>query len=181
MALLPNTTNITLNVLNTIFNDIADRHNMIHDYGFGDNWEIAATTVQYYPLFWVQVLPSTIYNSYIQYNFRFIVGDLVHKDESNELEVQSDTLQILWDIIAMIRQDYRTSYYYSVYPDINNNVIATPFTEAWDDELSGWYTDISIRVPRNFGSCDIANQTQYVIDFNGDYLVDSNGDFIVYP
>jgi len=152
---LPNTSNVTLNVLNEIFQNIADRHAMINDYGFGDSWELGALTIEYYPLFWVTVLPSQMTSNTIVYNFRFIVGDLVHKDESNELEVQSDTIQILWDILNMMRQDYG-QYEFDISPNFSQyNITATPFTEAWDDEISGWYTDIQIVVPRTLGSCDI--------------------------
>lgn len=149
------TNNITLKVLNSIFEDIATNHALINAYGLGDPWEITAETVQYYPLFWVEVLPGTFGSNLITYNFRLMVCDLVHKDESNELDVQSDTIQVLWDIVKLLKDNYEDFFF-----DLSTSNTATPFTEEFDDEVTGWYLDISITVPRIFGSCDVPTKPQ---------------------
>ena len=78
--------------------------------------------------------------------------NLVSKDEGNENDVLSDTLQVIGDFISQFKHstsfgdtehDYR----------MNENVNCTPFTERFDNEVSGWSADISITVSFNASAC----------------------------
>ena len=78
--------------------------------------------------------------------------DLVSKDESNEEDVLSDTLQVIGDFISQFKHS-------TLYGDMENdyrfseNVNCTPFTERFDNEVSGWVADINITVSFNASAC----------------------------
>jgi hypothetical protein len=89
----------------------------------------------------------------IQYDFKLFVMDLVSKDEGNENDVLSDTLQIIGDFISRLQNarnlDIDTNTDYRLQPNIN----CRPFTERFDDDVSGWVADISIRVFFDYSAC----------------------------
>jgi hypothetical protein len=140
------TTNLSLNQIIQSFAMLANNHGMINSFGQGFEDEYIATTVTNYPLFWVSIMPSNIGSNTVQYNFRFVLMDLVDTDKKNSIDVLSDTLQILWDLIATIRDVYDL--------EVLINSDATPFEEMKDDRVSGHYLDIGILIPRDFGSCN---------------------------
>jgi hypothetical protein len=142
-------TNVTINQLIAIFQEIAQNHAQINSFGYGQAYDINATTVENYPLLWVYVQPSKISNQSMKFVFRFHVMDLVRAEgiSVQQDEVQSDTINTLWDIVFLLRD------YYDLLPSFDINV--TPFTEKFDDRVTGWYADIPIEVPQQYGICDV--------------------------
>ena len=77
---------------------------------------------------------------------------------SSEQQVLSDCLQISVDVISMLRH----SLYQSTDGDVNNPLYflqgqqtLEPFTERFDNELTGWVFSLSILVQNNFDACII--------------------------
>ena len=89
------------------------------------------------------------------YNFQIIVMDLVDKDEANEDDVLSDTLEIIGDVISRIRHsaldadvdDFRNTI------RLQDSISCEPFTERFDNEVTGWTASVSIEVEFNAGAC----------------------------
>lgn len=142
-----NGTNATLNQLVATFKIIAERHAQINSFFQGDAWDITSETVQNYPLLAVTILPANFEYITIQYNFRVYVLDLVDQNRKNELEVQSDTIRILWDV----RQWLETVFDL----DVVTSGTANPVAESLDDYVAGWYLDIGIITPQEIGPCDV--------------------------
>jgi len=143
----------TINIIIKQFEIIATNHLQINSFGIGDNWEIGANEASLTPQFWVNPTDAYMekendnYQSTV-YSFNIKCYDLVNKDETNENEVLSDTLQILQDVIA----EFNTN------PDmmdldivIDNSLSFLPFTERFDSEVSGWEVKIDLKQP--FNSC----------------------------
>lgn len=148
---------LTLNNLISKLNTIATNHLQIKHFGYGDLWEILeknSLEPMDYPIMWVVIQTANTTNATMTYNFTVVVGDLVNKDESNELEVQSDTILICKDIISEIKAlaDDDTE---DIYFDSNNDTqwVLNPFTERFDDELSGWSFDFAITIPYTNSDC----------------------------
>ena len=116
----------------------------------------------------VATLPTTL-----NYTFQIFVMDLVSQDAewtedqiqsaaflNNEQEVLSSTLQTCIDIVSIFRNSvYQSSLFDS---DINAPVVFSegeinfePFTERFDNLLSGWVFNIVINVDNNYQTCDI--------------------------
>lgn len=106
---MPTTTNIlTLNQLIENLRVIATNHRQINRFQYGEAWEFYQSGTTVTPEMWVQLdgverpdASSTIYKVHVW------IVDNVKRGEIDELEVQSDLVQIAEDIIAQVRNgDY---------------------------------------------------------------------------
>ncbi len=141
-----NGNNATLNQLVETFKVIALQHGQLHAFGQGEPSEITTLSVENYPLLWITILPANLTINTIQFNFRVYVCDLVQDNRDNELEILSDNIRILWDIIAILENNYELETTYTN---------AEPFTEKLDDRVAGWYLDIGIVTAQTLGVCDV--------------------------
>ena len=126
-------------------------------FGFGDLWEEGqiltddgTVITERFPLVWCNVQNASVSsqaaqaNGLLQINMQLLFMDLVHKDETNENDVLSDTLQIATDYITELQDDDQfQTYHYIV--DINGSL--EPFTERFDEEVSGWSLSITFNIP----------------------------------
>lgn len=145
----------TLNQLIKIFNDFADAHDEIHSFGFGEIWEANGDpkTTGNTPTLWIFPTQSTQFENTIVFSFDVRAWDLVHKDESNENEVLSDTHQILSDFIQFVK--HNASYDFNV----SGDPTMTPFTEQLADEVTGWQCSIDVEVNSINNDCMIPMDT----------------------
>tara|TARA_R110000796_G_scaffold171070_3_gene288044 strand:+ start:4591 stop:5940 length:1350 start_codon:yes stop_codon:yes gene_type:complete len=147
----------TINQLISVFKDIATRHYQINGFGIGDSWEIGADKAYMHPVLWINPttanMPSTDtgYKTF-EIDFDVRVFDLVHKDESNENEVLSDTIDILKDIITEFKSH---PYYVNSQLNITGDISFEAFTEEFDEEVSGWLCEISLMTPILTSFCGI--------------------------
>ena len=82
--------------------------------------------------------------------------DLVEPDESNEDEVLSDTLQYIQDFFAQFKNGIvSTPLIDSQVYRVDNVVTCSPFTERFDNNVSGWVGDIRIAVDYTADACDL--------------------------
>ena len=138
----------TINQLVSVWKDIATRHYQINGFGIGDNWE-NGTNEKMHPVLWINPtnasMPSSD-NGYKTFEIDFEVRlfDLVNKDESNENDVLSDTIDILKDIIAEFKGH---PYYVNSQLNIIGDIDFEAFTEEFDEEVSGWTCEISLMTP----------------------------------
>ena len=138
----------TINQLVSVWKDIATRHYQINGFGVGDNWE-NGTTEKMHPVLWINPTNASMpasENGYKTFEIDFEVRlfDLVNKDESNENDVLSDTIDILKDIIAEFKGH---PYYVNSQLNIIGDIDFEAFTEEFDEEVSGWTCEISLMTP----------------------------------
>jgi hypothetical protein len=74
---------------------------------------------------------------------------MVSKGLENEQDVLSDTLQILSDVVTIIRQD---STYFDMF-EINESLTATPIKDHYQDEVAGWVCTISLEIENAYNLC----------------------------
>jgi len=147
----------TINQLVSVWKDISTRHYQINGFGVGDSWEIGADKAYMHPVLWVNPvtanMPSTDtgYKTF-EINFEVRVFDLVNKDESNENDVLSDTIDILKDIIIEFKGH---PYYVNSQLNIIDDISFEAFTEEFDEEVSGWLCEISLMTPMINSFCGI--------------------------
>jgi len=141
----------TLNIIISKFRTIADNHLQIKSFGIGDAWEIGASSASLTPELWINPTGAfmekqdTAFSSTV-YTFNMKCYDLVDKDELNENEVLSDCLQILQDVVSEFStaEDMQLNNIL-----VNSSVSFLPFTESFDQEVSGWEASIEIIQPFN--------------------------------
>jgi hypothetical protein len=131
----------TLNQIVNRLEEFAEKHQQINSFGFGDPWEMDTGKGTLYPRMFAVFVPSRLSKKQMKLNFSILFMDLVKKDESNELEVQSDMLQVCCDLRA-----YLTDFdqYFTINED--DDLPVEPFTEKFDEELTGMKIDITFKI-----------------------------------
>lgn len=139
--------------LNQILNKLktfAESHLQLNgNFVFCDVADLEAKNDLRYPLLWADVQPSTWSNKVFTLSLQITCIDIVLKDSSNEQDVLSDTLQILNDMIASLRQDL----YYSQDFEIVENISATPIKDSYGDEVAGWVSNIQFNIANPYDYC----------------------------
>ena len=159
------------NAIDTL-KELGIQHDQINTTTTGDIWKIDLSNQTAFPLFHINPVNVTTGLSSLTYNFQLFVMDAVTEKEdwteanfqsadylSNEQEVMSSCLQICTDIIGMFRHSKWQS---TGTLDINEPVYFTsgeytlePFSERFDNLLTGWVFSIGIVVENDFQTCTI--------------------------
>ena len=165
-----------LNVIETL-KKLGRQHYFINTTSVGDIFDINLEKEEIFPLMHINPTSVTTGSNQLNYNFQIFVCDLVSEKEdwnngqssvgsknlTNEIDVFNDTLQTCVDIISIFRNsqwqaqnDPNTSR-----GDINAPVYFTdgdyniePFTERFDNLLTGWVFSMTVVVQNNFDTCD---------------------------
>lgn len=163
-------TNATLiQILDTLQN-ISINHNMVNDFFVGKIDELTTKTRKY-PLMWVDVSPSIPYEAHKEYHFRLYIMDQEQKDTSNRYEIQSDSEQVINDILVLFRDvyDFRVKWGKPM-------VQFEQFSNAF---CAGVYMDMTVLVPWTYGVPDVPIKQQVVeadlINSDGVYFNDQDG------
>lgn len=132
----------TLNQRLNIFNQFATDHLQLNSFGIGELWELTEKNGdRIYPLMWTVINTTNINENTELDNYTFVFCDLVRPDESNENEVLSDQKSIAYDFVSFLRfSDAINSG-----TNVIKQVTLEPFTEKFDDCLSGWIVNVQIK------------------------------------
>tara|TARA_R100001244_G_scaffold107369_1_gene79618 strand:- start:7 stop:540 length:534 start_codon:yes stop_codon:yes gene_type:complete len=160
------------NVVNTLKN-IGNQHDQIATVTTGDIFDINLEKMEKFALMHINPVNVTTGDFGLTYNFQIFICDLVSEKAnwtaaniqsannlSNEQEVLSETLQISVDIISMLRHSEHQST--QNVDDINAPVYFAdgqqtlePFTERFDNLLTGWVFSLDVLVANDFNACII--------------------------
>jgi hypothetical protein len=139
-------------------------HMQLQGFGVGDIHQLIYLTEErlkednteqnyapYYPLMYVVPQGAKTDGRQTTYEFDILIMDILNtKNWQVETDIWSDTLDILKDIIAQMR--YSLDDCYCTW-DIDYPVQMTPFSESFDDYVSGWTGRISLRIPDAIDRC----------------------------
>lgn len=147
----------SVNQIVSIFRDLALRHDMINDFGYGPSYNIGASRPMRFPYLWIeqgqaQVLKSI--NGYKEniYAFQIYCMDKINKGDDNYDEIISDTKFILDSIISdMSQHRYYVDLNLSLFQDITMEVVV----EATDDNVNGWIANVSLKNPIRYTPCNV--------------------------
>ena len=159
------------NAINTL-KELGAQHLQIATTTTGDIYDIDLEKNTLFPLLHINPVNVSTGQSQLTYNFQLFVMDAVSQKEnwteanlqsannlSNEQEVLSSCLQICIDIIGMMRH---SKWQGAGELDIDDPVYFTegeftiePFTERFDNVLTGWVFSIGIVVQNDFQTCTI--------------------------
>ena len=156
------------------FRLLADYHKQLNSFGFGNNEDLSYWTESrlkqsnptfespFFPLLYV--VPSNAEqrieqngSSYMEYEFNCIVMDIIDRDLANQVDVLSDTNQILDDIISQFRLSvtqslgcFNSKYY------LDDTIEMIPFLEKYSDLCGGWNAILKIKVMSPLDRCNAA-------------------------
>lgn len=149
---------LSKNQVITQLKSLANKHKQVRGFGYGDRWELETALTKSddtnnglaepnkQPFMWVTPIIARVSEGSLFYDFEVIIGDLVKKDESNELDVESDTMLICLDILSKLDDE---SYDWAL--DKQSNL--QPFTEKWDSEFAGHIMNISLEFMFDYNYC----------------------------
>tara|TARA_R100001244_G_scaffold47266_1_gene42029 strand:- start:309 stop:842 length:534 start_codon:yes stop_codon:yes gene_type:complete len=158
------------NVVNTLKN-IGSQHHQITTVTTGDIFDIDLAKNTKFPLMHINPVNVTTADFGLMYSFQIFIMDLVSEKDnwtvsnlqsannlSNEQEVLSETLQISVDIISMLSNGINQSItgvndidqpkYF-----IEGQQTLEPFTERFDNLLTGWVFSLDILVDNDYDAC----------------------------
>ena len=148
------------NVIDTI-KCVGEQHRLIKAVTTGDIWQIDLSKNTLFPLFHINTINVTAGKGQLQHNFQLVVADIVEPDESeNEQEVLSDTLSILLDIISIFRNGEILYHYNKAHGEearywTTDDFTLEPFTERYDNSISGWTVNLPIVIEFPYDTCNI--------------------------
>ena len=153
------------NVIDTL-KRLGENHLQISTTTVGDIFDIDLEKNTKYPLMHINPVNVTTGRVGLTYNFQIFVMDLVDVGEYNEQQVYNDVLQTCIDIIAILSNSQWQS---QLAIDINAPVYFAegdytlePFTERFDQSVTGWVFQIGIFVDNSFQSCNIPFSGSYI-------------------
>jgi len=151
------------------FEKLANLHKQLNSYGLGNSDQLSYWTQSrdkeentqfqspYYPLLYI--VPSNCVNDlqYKTWEFNTIVADILERDLVNEIDITSDTLQILQDVISQFRLSVNANQgdYYNKYW-VDDSVVCIPFLEKEQDLLNGWNGIIKVKTMTPLNRCSAA-------------------------
>ena len=155
--------NKTYNNLVDTFKKLGEYHKQISTTTVGDIFDIDLEKNTKYPLMHINPVNVVTARYGLTYNFQIFVMDLVEPDNSNEQQVYSTVLQICVDLISIFRN---SKYQAEDGNDINDPIYFTegdytlePFTERFDQAVTGWVFQIGVTVDNSFQTCNIPMET----------------------
>ena len=153
------------NVIDTL-KALGEKHNQIKTTTVGDIFDIDLEQNTLYPLMHLNPLSVNTRRTELVYNFQVLIMDLVNDDNSNEQEVYSDVLQMCVDVIsiltnskwqAQLQLDIDAPVYFA-----EGDYTIEPFTERFNQAVTGWVFTISVVVENTFQTCNIPMTDEYI-------------------
>lgn len=141
---------LTLNQIIAEFEDLATRHKMVNDFGYGPAYNIGASEQMNFPYIWVEnesieIIKSVNGMKEKIYSFNIYCMDKIDMgDTLNYNEIISDTDYILDTYIQEFSQE---PLYVKNRLSIDGNVSFTPVVEATDDNVNGWMINLRLKIP----------------------------------
>jgi len=158
--------NKTYNNLVDTFKKLGEYHKQISTTTVGDIFDIDLEKNTKYPLMHINPVNVTTGRVGLTYNFQIFVMDLVNPGKENEQDVYNDVLQTCIDIISIFRN---SKWQAQLALDIDAPVYFTegdytlePFTERFDQSVTGWVFQIGILVDNDFQTCNIPMTDTYI-------------------
>ena len=147
------------NVIDTL-KCIGEKHLNIKTVTSGDIWTIDLEKNTLFPLFHINPVNVTVGLHQRTFNYQLFFMDLVEPDSSNEQEVLSDCLEIMNDIIAIYKHGEILYKFNDEAGEedryfINDDFTIEPFTEEYDNAVTGWIMSFAITVENELNTCNI--------------------------
>lgn len=176
---------MTVNQILILFKDIASRHKQINDFKVSQDFNIDTEDTPTYSILVVNPISANLprtengFTSFVtELDVQLI--DIVNKNNENEIEVLSDTIDVLKDVI----NEFNTHpYYIDNSIDIINTISFESLRGAYDSDVDGWRTQIELETPNKLSYCGSPLENLEGFDFTpAAVTVTDNGDDItLYP
>jgi hypothetical protein len=120
------------------------------DFYFGDPWEFGASGAIQYPFTGCRLISTNLNGNILTTSLNIFCCDKVNKDETNETEVLSDMHLGALRLYSELESDLEDNYSATM----GDTPTLTPFTERFDDEVSGVEMNITIEQFYDKSTCN---------------------------
>ena len=153
------------NTIDTL-KQLGTNHLQIKTVTTGDIWMIDLEKNTLFPLMHINPINAVAGTHQMTLNFQIFIMDLVFNDESNEQEVLSDCLSICNDLIGTLKNGeslYLSGASQGESPAYftEGDVTIEPFTERFDNSVTGWVFTLPIVIENNDNTCIAPQATTY--------------------
>jgi hypothetical protein len=94
---------------------------------------------------------------YKKWEFNCVMLDIVDRDLANQVDVFSDTLQMLQDVVSQYRLSINATYgNYNTNYFVDDSVVFVPFFEEYSDLNNGWNAILKINTTTPLDRCSAA-------------------------
>ena len=131
------------------FEGICVAHKQLNSFTFGDIFEVDLSNEMDFAKAHLIEQPATINNRDFVFTFDLLVMDLVAADGSNETDVLNNTFLIVADIYREFKNGNGKAVTPMTSRDfvVSESISCEPFTDRFENMLSGWKATISVTVP----------------------------------
>ena len=142
---------LTLNQIVKKLETFANDHKQLSgNFLFGQFYDYVANKSEQYPAMIVYLQPNQLSENTDTYTFQITICDRLKKDDTNEIEVLSDTNLIAKDLITYFKNSPTERDII-----INTSVTLNDFSDREDSETAGYFFDITFRQNFDYNYCDI--------------------------
>lgn len=148
--------------INTQFRNVADTHLQIKAFYTNSVMEmdINKMDVVDFPFLYAQCTGANIEVGMTSFDYEVIIADLVVQQQQPYLDqVYSETHLLMQDIIALFQDTDAPSPGAALTMDsgigLEMPILITPFSAAYDNLLTGWTAQWTIRVPNYLDLCNV--------------------------
>ena len=142
---------LTLNQIVKKLETFANDHKQLSgNFLFGQFYDYVANKSEQYPAMIVYLQPNQLSENTDTYTFQITICDRLKMDDTNEIEVLSDTNLIAKDLITYFKNSPTERDVI-----INTSVTLNDFSDREDSETAGYFFDITFRQNFDYNYCDI--------------------------
>ena len=142
---------LTLNQIVKKLETFANDHKQLSgNFLFGQFYDYVANKSEQYPAMIIYLQPNQLSENTDTYTFQITICDRLKKDDTNEIEVLSDTNLIAKDLITYFKNSPTERDVI-----INTSVTLNDFSDGEDSETAGYFFDITFRQNFDYNYCDI--------------------------
>lgn len=149
----------TIQNIQRVFQAIAKQHKFINGFVWGQDSNIGASQEATYPLLVVKpssakLLKSEDQDRYATFevNIQIKVVDQIMKDNEINIDVESDSLQTLREIIVAFND---SQFYQDSNLLLQEDVDFDPLDEFNDDLASGWQCNLTMKMRNPYNNCNL--------------------------
>lgn len=137
--------------------DFANNHGQIKSFGFGDFYGVDTIKDRLYPCLWVTPVPSTLTNTQLNDKYQIAVFDAMDEDvKTNELDILSDTRQIMIDVVAYFWNNTQQEDLGFVLDE--SSVIMVPFDHKFDITCAGHFGEFTFIHDQPLNQCSVPQE-----------------------
>jgi hypothetical protein len=142
---------LTLNQIVKKLETFANAHKQLSgNFLFGQFYDYVANKSEQYPAMIVYLQPNQLSENTDTYTFQVTICDRLKKDDTNEIEVLSDTNLIAKDLITYFKNSPTERDVI-----INTSVTLNDFSDREDSETAGYFFDLTFRQNFDYNYCAI--------------------------